>query len=136
MLYSSRFSRIFSQADRCKLNTTNLYILNPMSYYLDQIWVIYLLFRAQTAINLRVLANLISILYSWFNENYWKTTFCHIIPHFLKVCVMPLCFYKRPTFVPVLTIERNIKMIFVFIKKKGKKWKEHSAFVFQKAKPL
>ena len=46
--------------------------------------------------------------------------------------VIPTLFYARPTLGPVLVTERNPKGIFVFTKK-GKKWKENSGLVLQRA---
>ena len=44
------------------------------------------------------------------------------IPHFMKVCVMPLCFYQRPTLVPVFTNQKKKKSKddFCFYKKRQK----------------
>ena len=44
------------------------------------------------------------------------------IPCFSKVCFIPLCFYKRPTLVPVFTNWKKSEEIFTFMKK-GEKWK-------------
>lgn len=56
-----------------------------------------------------------------------NTNTCTSINHFMKVHFMTLHFYKRPTV-------RNSKRIFNFMKKKKKRWKQHSAFV--RSKPL
>lgn len=40
--------------------------------------------------------------------------------HFSKVHVTPLCFYRRPTLVPVSLTKRNPKRIFASTKRGGK----------------
>ena len=47
------------------------------------------------------------------------------IPHFLKVQVMPLHFYKRPTLVPVFVNQKKSQDDFSLLRKKGKKRKWH-----------
>ena len=54
------------------------------------------------------------------------------MPRFLKVYIMPLGFYKRPTLVPVFTNWKKSKRIFVFVEK-GEMQKQHLVFVWQQA---
>ena len=48
------------------------------------------------------------------------------IPHLLKVCFMPLCFYKSPTLVPVFAKQKKFQEDFWLYEEKKKGWKEPS----------
>lgn len=50
----------------------------------------------------------------------WKNNTLHTaMPCFSEVRFIPLCFYRRPIFAPILLNERNSKRVFIFTKKKA-----------------
>ena len=70
--------------------------------------------------------------FSWF-LNYCSYVYKNTgILCFSKVCLCPLTFLESPTLVPVFVTKINPKRIFTFVRK-GKKQKQRSAFVLQRA---
>lgn len=54
------------------------------------------------------------------------------ISYFLKVCNMPIHFYKRTTLVPIFTTRKKSKEDFTFMKKSEKR-KQHSSVCFARS---
>lgn len=80
-------------------------------------------------------------LFNWSNKNWLKLSFIMMwrdlltqvgvgIPHFLKVYVMPLCFYERPTSVPLFTNWKKSNNSFAFVKKKARS--ENKSFILHR----